>query len=130
MIVDADGAMQLQLGELQVAVDTPDGDLGQRLDLAVAAWADLGLVYASGELGLDLGAVRTSLDVRGSDWGASNEATTKLVSEMLPLDAMLALVGAFRFPVPELGGLRVADAAIDRASGATEVALDLEPATD
>lgn len=130
VIVDADGAMQLQLGELQVAVDTPDGDLGQRLDLAVAAWADLGLVYASGELGLDLGAVRTSLDVRGSDWGASNEATTKLVSEMLPLDAMLALVGAFRFPVPELGGLRVADAAIDRASGATEVALDLEPATD
>jgi len=105
VVVQDHGGLQAQVAELMVTIDTPDGELGTHLVIAVTAYANLDLVYADGEIGLDLGDVNLSLMVRESDWGASNDAVTQLVEQMLPLDLMLGLLGNISFPVPAIQGL-------------------------
>ncbi|MCB9777043.1 MAG: hypothetical protein H6742_00600 [Alphaproteobacteria bacterium] len=128
VIVEGRNGLQLQAAELIVTIDTPDGELGTHLVIAVAAKADLEVGYEDGELVLDLGEVNPVLMVRESDWGASNEAVTELVAEMLPLDTLLALVGNFSFPIPEISGLVLTDVQVSRESSGvhTGVTASLE----
>ncbi|NOY27787.1 MAG: hypothetical protein GXP62_18140 [Oligoflexia bacterium] len=114
VMVEKDGHVQVQIAELMVSIDTPGGELGSHLKLAVTAFVGIDLLYDSGEIALDMGDVNLSLMVRESDWGASNEAVTQLVEEMLPLDTMLALLGNISFPVPEIQGLTLTDVVVDR----------------
>ena len=82
----------------------------------------------SNELVLDLGTPALTMMVRDSDWGASNEAITQLVEEMLPLDLMLALVGDLSFPLPELEGIGIASAYVgrDAAQAHTNIQIALD----
>ena len=114
VLVEEQGKLQVQVAELIVTIDTPDGELGTHLQIAVAAFVGVDLLYEDGEIALDLGEVNLSLMVRESDWGASNEAVTQLVEEMLPLETMLALLGTISFPVPEIQGLVLGDVVVSR----------------
>lgn len=114
VLVEDDGRLQAQVAELIVNIDTPDGELGTHLQIAVNAFVAVDLLYEDGEIALDLGEVNLSLMVRESDWGASNEAVTQLVEEMLPLETMLALLGTISFPVPEIQGLVLGDVVVSR----------------
>ncbi|RME28281.1 MAG: hypothetical protein D6798_02730 [Deltaproteobacteria bacterium] len=115
VVQGADG-LEAQVGELIVDIDTPDGEFGTHLQIAAAVAAGVDLSYADGEVALDLGEVGVTLMVRESDWGASNEAVTRLVEEMLPIDVMLALLGNLSFPIPSIDGLELESVGIDRAS--------------
>lgn len=116
VMVEDDGQVQAQVAELIVTIDTPGGELGSHLQLSIAAFVAVDLVYDDGEIALELGDVDLSLMVRESDWGASNEAVTTLVEEMLPLDTMLALLGNISFPVPEISGLTLGEVDVSRDS--------------
>ncbi len=122
LVQGADG-LEAQAAELIVDIDTPDGEFGTHLQIAAAMAAGVDLSYADGEVALDLGEVALTLMVRESDWGASNEAVTQLVEEMLPIDVMLALLGNLSFPIPSIDGLELQSVDIGRASTGVHTAI-------
>lgn len=105
VIVENNGGLQLQIGELLTTIDTPDSELGGHVVVAISGTVDLDVVLRDGVLAVELGKPDLILDVRESDWGASNETVTRLVEESLPLDTLLAFLPALEFPVPALFGL-------------------------
>jgi hypothetical protein len=123
------GILQLQIAELGVTLLTPGGELGEEMVLDVAVFAEISPVLEDGELSASLGELDITIATRSSDWGASTEATTRLVEEMLPLELIPLMLSQISFPIPELGGLTIASADVDRASAyATEITLDVETA--
>lgn len=115
VIVERDEGLLAQVGELLVTVDTPGGELGEHIVVAVSGDIPLEVVVEDSELVLELGEPTLVLAVRESDWGASNETVTRLIEEMLPLDTLLLLLGDFAFPLPSLYGI-----AIDRGTAARD----------
>lgn len=108
------GAPQLQVTELLVTIDTPGGELGEHIVVAVSLWVDVAVDIADGSLVLELGTPTIVMDVRESDWGASNEATTQLLEQALPIDVILMLLGDISFPLPSLYGITFASGDADR----------------
>lgn len=105
VVVDRDGALEAQVAELLVTIDTPGGELGEHLEVAVAAFVALDLSIDGGVLVLDLGEPDLVLAVRDSDWGATDASTTALLEANLPLDTLLALLGELSFELPSLYGV-------------------------
>ena len=126
VVIDNQGALQAQMGELQIRIETPDGELGTFLDLSAHIEAPLDVVLADGELVLDIGDVAVTLMVRDSDWGASNEATTALVESMLPISTLMALLGDFSFPIPSLLGIEISSAEVYRDNSGVYTGLEAE----
>lgn len=90
--VERDGVFEVQAGELGITLLTPGGGLGESLTMNMAMFMALELGIADNCLELGLGEPELALMVRESDWGASNEATTVLMEEMLPIDTLLGAV--------------------------------------
>jgi Glucodextranase, domain B len=126
VVVDDQGALQAQMGELQIRIETPDGELGTYLDLSAHILAPIDVVLEAGELVLDIGDVDVTLMVRDSDWGASNEATTALVESMLPVSTLMALLGDFSFPIPSLLGIQIDSAEVYRDNSGVYTGLEAE----
>lgn len=112
--VEANGGLEVQVGEMLITVDTPGGELGEHLVVAVNAFIGVEMVMEDGEIVLELGEPTIVMQVRESDWGASNETITNLITEMLPLDTLLALLGDFSFPIPSLYGIQLDDGTVTR----------------
>lgn len=118
LVESAAGLPQIQMSEMLVTIDTPGGDLGDHIVVAMSLWIEVEMVIEGGELVLSLGEPTIVMDVRESDWGASNESTTNLLSDALPIDVILTLLGDISFPLPSLYGITVESGAADRdASG-------------
>jgi len=127
VLIDRDGKAQVQLTELDVRIDTPGGDNGEYIDLSVTAFIELELSIVDGNLTLELGTPDLILDVRDSDWGASNNSITNLLADQLPIGALLLLLGDIEFPLPSLAGISVnsGDAWRESSGVYTTVAIDL-----
>ena len=127
VLIDRDGKAQVQLTELDVRIDTPGGDNGEYIDLSVTAFIELELSIVDGNLTLQLGTPDLILDVRDSDWGASNNSITNLLADQLPIGALLLLLGDIEFPLPSLAGISVSSGDAWRESSGvyTTVAIDL-----
>ncbi len=115
--VEVDGGLQIQAGELIVDIHTPGGELGEFLQLAVSVFIDLDLTLVDGVAALELGEPELAMMVRDSDWGATDETTTRLIEEMLPLDSFMMLLGGLEFPLPSLAGLTIDEADLGRDAG-------------
>ncbi|MBW2254080.1 MAG: hypothetical protein JRI25_05710 [Deltaproteobacteria bacterium] len=116
VIVESNNGLHAQMAELEITIETPGGEMGEYITLAVAAFIDVELRVTDSVLKLDLGTPDLQLVVRDSDWGASNEATTALLEEMLPVDLLTSLLGEIEFPIPSLGGLVIDHATVQRDS--------------
>lgn len=125
VVETADGGLQAQIGELDVTILTPNGEMGERLDLSVTARIGLELTLKNGELALKLREPDVVLEVRGSDWGVSNETITNLLVDQLPIQVLLLLLGDFKFPLPELGGLSFRDATVGRDDSGVYTAIEV-----
>lgn len=125
VIVEKDGGLVAEVGELVVTVDTPGGELGEHLVVAVNAEVPLDVKIEDGEIVLDLGTPTLTMMVRESDWGASDERVTNLISEMLPLDSLLTLLGGFSFPVPTLYGISLDSGEAYRDEDGVHTGLDV-----
>lgn len=124
VVVEVDGGLQAQIAELLVTIDTPGGDLGEHMAVAVALTADLDVGVEDGELVLGIGTPVIVLAVRESDWGATDETITRLLEENLPIDTLLALLGDIRIALPSLYGITVDTGAATR--DADQVHTDVE----
>jgi hypothetical protein len=127
VVVQSGTALQAQLGEVHVTVDTPGGELGEHLVASVAAYVDVDLVARNGEIQVELGEPTLDITVLESDWGASNVTVANLLEESLPIDLLLSVVGDIAFPLPEFFGVQVtATAGRDGNQTHTSVRVDLE----
>lgn len=129
VIVERSGELWLEAGEMVVDLETPGGEFGDRVKFALNLEAKLDLFVEDGEIVIDIGEPAVKVAVREHDWGgSSNETITSLLQEMLPIDALLILVGDLRFPLPTLAGIGIASAKVDRdESGAhTDVKITLD----
>lgn len=116
--IEDNGQLRLEIGELELTILTPGGDFGERVVVRLAGWIPLNPVIEGGALGIDTGEPQLSLMVVESDWRASVSTTTNLIEDQLPIDTLLILLGAFKLPLPSLGGLAIEGAEASRgASG-------------
>lgn len=127
VIVQSDDSLQAQVGELSIILETPGGELGERVVMHLAAFVDLELSLEGNTITLDLGTPELVIAVRESDWGSTNEALTSLIEEMLPIELLLLALGALEFELPEFEGLSFGDAEIERSSSAyhTDIGVQL-----
>ncbi|MFZ5480050.1 MAG: hypothetical protein ACOZNI_25015 [Myxococcota bacterium] len=105
--VEEEGSLHAQMAEVLITIDTPGGELGEHLVVALAADIDLDLTVDDGVLALEMGEPEIVMMVRESDWGGDEETITNLLEEMVPLDSLLVLLGAIEMPLPSLYGLAV-----------------------
>ena len=127
VVIGDDQGLELQVGELGVALDTPGGELGDHLLLASTAFIPLDVAVEDSELKLRLGDVDLTLMVRDSDWGAGDEATTQLVEEMLPIDTLLALATAqLGLEIPAIQGLVIDSATTARHGDGAHTVVTVE----
>jgi hypothetical protein len=116
LIQDGQDAV-LQFGEMEVTLDTPGGDNGNHLVAVAAGQVPLDLELVDQNLTMKLGDPVLTLMVRDSDWGATDETVTDLLTSQLPVATLLALVGDIEIPMPSLAGITLPDASIDRDDG-------------
>jgi hypothetical protein len=126
VIVESEGGLQAQIGELLVTIQTPGGAMGEHLLLAVSVFVELEVAVDDGSLSLEVGSPTLSMMVRESDWGASNEATTQLIEQMLPIDTFLLLLADLSFPIPELGGVSIEQATVTRDDSGVYTGIDVQ----
>ncbi|HJN77206.1 MAG TPA: hypothetical protein QGF58_24995 [Myxococcota bacterium] len=122
------GRLQIQVGELAVDLDTPGGELGDHLELAVDLQIDAAPTTYEGVLDLGLGEPTIDMMVRDNDWGATEESTTNLIEAMLPLDSLVGVLGGVEIPLPSIDGTTPIDIKIlrDDSGAHTMVGLDLD----
>ena len=113
VVVERDGELEVQFGELDVEILTPGGALGDRLLVSVTAWVEIDPEVVDGRLGLDAGKTELVITVRESDWGASSETTTALIEALLPF-TIGDLVNSVGFDLPSFQDLSVETAGVDR----------------
>lgn len=124
VVIERDGVLFLQIGELKVTIDTPGGEIGEHLVIAVSGEVPLDVTFVDGEVKLDLGTPDLALMVRESDWNADNETTTALIEEKLPISTLLLLFGSFGFPIPSIAGLQIEAAEVVRDESAVHTRVD------
>lgn len=125
VIVEREGELQAQMGELIVNIDTPGGALGDHLQVAVNAFVPVEVVAEAGELTLKLGTPSVVLMVRESTMGATDEEMTRLVEDMLPIDLLFSLLGDFSFPLPALYGLEIDEGTASRDDSGVYTGLEV-----
>lgn len=125
VVVERDGQLQAQLGELMVDIETPGGALGDHLLASVNAFVDLTVTVKGGELTLELGTPELVLMVRESSMGADDEEMTTLVEQVLPLDLLFALLGDFSFPLPALYGIELDEGSATRDASGVYTGLEI-----
>jgi hypothetical protein len=124
VVQDEGGNLEAQLGEVYIIIDMEGSDLGTHLELALAVNVDVDIDVVDGVIDVGLGTPELDIMVRDSDWGASNEAVSALLVDVLPIDLILSLIGDLTFPLPELPGLTV-DANAGRDGNGTHTAVRL-----
>jgi hypothetical protein len=124
LIQGEDGA-ELQLGELIVDIETPGGDNGDYLQVAVGGKVALDVSLSDGALGLGFGSPQLAIMVRDNGWGASDESITNVLEEELPVDVLLALVGDIEIPMPTLGDITIPDAEVGRDESGVFTTIDM-----
>lgn len=130
VIVQGASGLQVQVGELSVTLETPGGELGERVVMDVAAFVDLEMSLQDNTIALDLGTPDLVIAVRESDWGSSNEALTTLIEEMLPIELLLLALGALEFELPQFEGLALGDTEIERSSSGYHTDIEAQLVID
>jgi len=127
-IVERDGTLRAQVGELSVRLDTIDGVNGEYVLMAVGGHIDLELGVQDGLLQVGFGEKDLRITVRETDWSSSLVEATEQIEGLLPLDIALGLLEDLEIPLPTFAGLGVKNATVERdASGVhTLVGVSLE----
>lgn len=127
VLIQKGAVTELQIGELQARLETPGNVNFSYLDLAISAKVPVDLEVVDGNLTVALGTPDLQFVVRDTDWDFDHSAITQLLEDELPIEALVLSLGTISFELPELAGLSLENAAIDRdPSGVfTNIAADL-----
>ena len=110
VVVEGDAALNVQVGALNVMVETPGGEFGDYLNLTMGAEVPLSVVARDDLLVLEIGEPVLDFVVQDADWGEASTGSITLVLEaLLSPEVILAMVGELSFPIPTLGDSVVLD---------------------
>ena len=131
-IVEVDGTLRAQVGELSVRLDTIDGANGEYVIMAVGGHIDLDLSVQDGVMKVGFGEKDLRITVRETDWSGSLVEATEQIEGLLPLDIALGLLEDIEIPLPTFAGLTVKSATVSRDASTvhTLVGVSLEPAPE
>ena len=129
VFVDADGGLEVQLGEMEVSVSTPGFTLGEMVVLRAAGNIGVELVADHEEVQLILSDLELHLDVVETDWMQDQEYMLGLIQELLTPEMLLGALEDFSITIPSIGGLDLDGAAIRRAQthAHTTIEIDVSP---
>lgn len=116
-VVEVDGKLRVQLGELYVRIDTVDGLNGDYVILAVGGNMDLILTVEEGELNIAFAEKDLRLTVRETDWKGSLVEVTEEVESLLPLELALGVLEDLQLPLPAFAGVSIESATLVRDVG-------------
>lgn len=116
-VVEVDGKLRVQLGELYVRIDTVDGLNGDYVILAVGGNMDLILTVEEGELNIAFAEKDLRLTVRETDWKGSLVEVTEEVEGLLPLELALGVLEDLQLPLPAFAGVSIESATLVRDVG-------------
>lgn len=105
VLIEHNGKLQMQIGDLDIAITTPGGEMGETLKMRVTALMDVDIALADSALKLKPTVTDTFMYVYDSDWGETPFETTALVEETLPMEVLLGLMGDLVIPMDALGDL-------------------------
>lgn len=125
VIVESNGSLELQLGELEVILDTPGGELGEYLRASVNVFAPIEVFAVGGVMKMDIGDPELVIMVRESDWGAEEVTVTELLEQALPIDALLAVLN-IEYALPSLAFLTIDTATTQRDGFNTTLEINLK----
>ncbi len=129
VITQEQGRLAVQLGELDVSIDTPDGNLGNYLNMALALQLEMApATTPDGWLDLGLGEPEMSMMVREDDWGATDQTTTRMLEEMMPVEDLLGPIDDLAIPLPSFpsgGGIDDIKVVRDPTGAHTNVHINL-----
>jgi len=105
---------ELQIGELEMHLSTPTNSEFTYIDLALSGKIPVDLEVIGGELKVSLGTPDIDFIVRDTDWGVDDDWLTELLEEKLPIADLIVVLGNFSFELPEIAGISLGSAKIDR----------------
>ena len=123
------GKLAIQIGEFDVGIDTPDGQLGDTMNLALALQLDMAPKTVNGWLDLGLGEPEMAMMVRENDWGATDQTTTRMLEEMMPVSELLGPINDLAIPLPQFpagGGIDDIKVVRDPTGAHTNVHINLQ----
>lgn len=126
-VIDRDGELRAQIGELALRITTENGENGEFVDAAAGGHIELDLAVDQGVLRVAFGESDLQLTVRDTDWNDSLPRATAQLASLLPFQAAFALLTDLEVPLPTLGELSIARAEATRDPGGlhTRIAIDL-----
>ena len=128
VITQDQGRLAIQIGEFDVGIDTPGGELGDTMNLALALQLDMAPRTQNGWLELGLGDPEMAMMVRENDWGATDQTTTRMLEEMMPVEELLGPVNDLAIPMPQFpagGGIDDIKVVRDPTGAHTNVHINL-----
>lgn len=127
VLVQKEAATELQVGEVLARLETPNNPNFSYIDLALTAKLPVDLEVVDGSLTIAISDPDVQFVVRDTDWNLDHSAITQLLEEELPIETLIAAFGVLQFELPEIAGISLTNAAINRdASGVfTNIAADL-----
>lgn len=123
VFIEQNRSGMIQITELLVHIETPGGEKGEFLDVAVTAFVDLDLVVDDGVLKLSLNEPEVLVDVRDSDWGITDNTLTSVLAEQLPIDDLLGVLGEIELRLPSVSGISLRNATATRDVSGTHTAV-------
>jgi hypothetical protein len=124
VIVEQQGALQLQLGEITADLRTPGFALGEFLTIRVAGAVNLDLVFDNGSIAPALTDLSLHFDILDTDWEQDEEAIVNLLNTFITPEQLLGALDGLSLELPAIDGVSIDNATIDRVE--TGVHSDLQ----
>jgi len=128
VVVEKNGQIELQIGELELDIYTPGFTLGENISLRLHASAQLDVGFENGALKPLLGEFTLNPDVTDTDWGQDEESIVNLIHSLAP-----KLLGAFEdisIELPTIDGISIDDVGMERAETGKHTGLSLNISAD
>ena len=130
VLVDQDGALEIQLGEMDLHLLTPDFGLGERMVLRLAANMTLDMVFEEGVVRPILSDLQIQPDVIETDWMQDEENMVELLRKFVTPELLLGSLDGIEFLIPSIEGLVIDSAQIDRTLTTEHTSLQLNISPD
>ena len=115
VVVQEDGVAVISIGGLVVALETPDGELGDIAHFVIDGSANLGLGIGDCEILLGMGDVVANPVALETDWGLSNPEAAAELNARLPGAVIGALLSGMTVPLPDLRVVGASEGEVSRS---------------
>ncbi len=130
VLVEVDGATQLQVGEMDIDIMTPGFEPGNYIKLRVAANVNVEIQFDAGFIRHDLNAMNMNIDVVETNWNTDKESLIALMNALITPELLLGAVEDIEIEIPSIPGIEIDGATIHRESTGLHTGLLLNISAD